>query len=64
MIRRFRFEAESYESLNCLPMAARTKFDAVGIELHQTQWEMLGRGERLIVCVVVQGPNQTLSGTW
>lgn len=50
MIRRFKFEAEIYESLNCLPMAARRKLDAVGIKLHLAQWEQLGRGERLMIC--------------
>ena len=50
MIRKFRFEAEIYESLSCLPMAARRKLDAVGIKLHLAQWERLGRGERLMIC--------------
>src|ERR1700720_4343352 len=50
MIRTFKFEAEIYESLNCLPMAARRKLDAVGIKLHLAQWEQLGRGERLMIC--------------
>ncbi len=50
MIRKFMFEAEIYESLNCLPMAARRKLDAVGIKLHLAQWEQLGRGERLMIC--------------
>ena len=50
MIRKFNFEAEIYESLNCLPMAARRKLDAVGIKLHLAQWEQLGRGERLMIC--------------
>ena len=50
MIRKFKFEAAIYESLNCLPMAARRKLDAVGIKLHLAQWEQLGRGERLIIC--------------
>jgi hypothetical protein len=50
MIRKFRFEAEIHESLNCLPMAARKKLDAVGIKLHLAQWEQLGRGERLMIC--------------
>ncbi len=47
MIRKFRFEAEIYESLDCLPMAARRKLDAVAIKLHPAQWKQLGRGERL-----------------
>jgi hypothetical protein len=50
MIRKFKFEAEIYESLNCLPMAARRKLDAVKIKLHLAQWEQLGRGERLMIC--------------
>ena len=50
MIRKFKFETEIYESLNCLPMAARRKLDAVGIKLHLAQWEQLGRGERLMIC--------------
>jgi len=50
MIRKFRFEAEIYESLSCLPMAARRKLDALGIKLHLAQWEKLGRGERLMIC--------------
>ena len=50
MIRKFKFEAEIYESLNCLPMAARRKLDAVGIKLHLAQLEQLGRGERLMIC--------------
>ena len=33
MIRRFKFEDEIYESLNCLPMAARRKLDALGVKL-------------------------------
>jgi hypothetical protein len=50
MIRKFKFEAEIYKSLDCLPMAARRKLDAVGIKLHLAQWEQLGRGERLMIC--------------
>ena len=50
MIRKFKFEAEIYESLNCLPTAARRKLDAAGIKLHLAQWEQLGRGEKLMIC--------------
>jgi hypothetical protein len=50
MIRKFNFEAEIYESLNCLPMAARRKLDALGIKIHLAQWEQFGRGERLMIC--------------
>ena len=41
MIRRFTFEAEIYESLNRLPMAALRKLGAVWIKLHLAQWEQL-----------------------
>ena len=50
MIRKFEFEADIYESLNCLPMAARRKLDALGIKVHLAQWERFGRGERLMIC--------------
>ena len=50
MIRTFKCETEIYESLNCLPMAARRKLDAVGIRVHQAQREQLARGERLMIC--------------
>ncbi len=30
MIRKFKFEDQIYESLSCLPMAARRKLDALG----------------------------------
>jgi hypothetical protein len=50
MIRKFEFEAEIYKSLNCLPMAARRKLDALGIKVHLEQWEQFGRGERLMIC--------------
>jgi len=42
MIRKFKFEAEIYDSLNCLPMAARRKLDALGIKLHLAQWGSSG----------------------
>jgi len=50
MIRKFKFEDEIYESLNCLPMAARRKLDALGVKLSLAQWAQLGRGERLMIC--------------
>jgi len=50
MIRQFRFEAEIYESLSCLPMQARRKLDAVGVKIGLAQWQQLGRGQRLMIC--------------
>ena len=37
MIRKFKFEAEIYEPLKCLPMAAHRKLDAVGIKLGDSE---------------------------
>jgi len=34
-------------------MVARRKVDEAGIKLHLAQWEQLGRGERLLIGVVV-----------
>ena len=50
MIRKFEFEADIYRSLNCLPIGARRKLDALGIKVHLAQWEQFGRGERLMIC--------------
>ena len=48
MIRKFEFEHQIYESLNCLPMAARRKLDALGIKISLAQWERLDFGRRQI----------------
>jgi hypothetical protein len=50
MMRRFQFEGEIYESLSCLPMAARRKLDLLGLKISHAQWLQLGRGERLMIC--------------
>jgi hypothetical protein len=50
MIRQFQFEAEVYDSLSCVPMAARRKLDRLGIKIGLQQWRQLGRGERLMIC--------------
>jgi hypothetical protein len=50
MIRKFKFESDLYQSLACLPMAARRKLDAVGIKIGRVDWNKLGRGERLMIC--------------
>jgi hypothetical protein len=58
VIRKFKFEAEIYESLSCLPMAARRKLDALGIKISLAQWEQLGRGERLMICHAPSGSEE------
>jgi hypothetical protein len=50
MLRQFKFEQEVYETLSCVPMAARRKLDRVGLKISLSQWQQLGRGERLAIC--------------
>ena len=50
MMRQFNFEAEIYESLSCLPMAARRKLDRLGLKISLEQWQRLSRAERLMIC--------------
>jgi hypothetical protein len=50
MMRQFDFEAEIYQSLSCLPMAARRKLDRLGLKISLEQWQRLSRGERLMIC--------------
>jgi hypothetical protein len=50
MIRKFKFEDEVHESLQCVPMAVRRKLDRVGLKIGLEQWKSLDRGERLAIC--------------
>lgn len=50
MIRKFKFEDEMHESLQCVPMAVRRKLDRVGLKIGLEQWKSLGHGERLAIC--------------
>jgi hypothetical protein len=50
MNRKFQFEAEIYQTLSCLPMAARRKLDAAGVKIGRAQWAKLTRSERLKIC--------------
>lgn len=50
MIRKFKFEDEMHESLQCVPMAVRRKLDRVGLKIGLEQWRALDRGERLAIC--------------
>jgi len=49
-MRRFRFEADIYDSLNCVPMAARRKLDRIGLKVGLEQWQSLSRAEQLAIC--------------
>src|SRR6266851_7947556 len=50
MIRKFKFEDEMHESLQCVPMAVRRKLDRVGLKISLEPWKALDRGERLAIC--------------
>lgn len=50
MIRKFKFEDEMHESLQCVPMAVRRKLDRVGLKVGLESWKSLDRGERLAIC--------------
>jgi hypothetical protein len=50
MLRKFKFEQEVYATLSCVPMATRRKLDRVGLKISLSQWQQLGRGERLAIC--------------
>ncbi len=50
MIRKFKFEDEMHESLQCVPMAVRRKLDRVGLKVSLEPWKALDRGERLAIC--------------
>ena len=50
MLRKFRFEADIYNSLNCLPIAVRRKMDRTGVKMSLAQWQALTRQERLAIC--------------
>ncbi len=49
MFRKFKFEDEMHESLQCVPMAVRRKLDRAGLKIGLEQWKSLGRGERLAI---------------
>jgi hypothetical protein len=49
-MRRFQFESDIYERLNCVPMAVRRKLDRVGLKVGLDQWQSFSRAERLAIC--------------
>jgi len=50
MIRKFKFEDDMHESLQCVPMTVRRKLDRVGLKIGLEQWNALDLGERLAIC--------------
>jgi hypothetical protein len=62
MIRKFKFEDEMHESLQCVPMAVRRKLDRVGLKIGLEQWKSLDRGERLAICHLPVDSAEELDG--
>jgi hypothetical protein len=57
VFRRFDFEAETYTSLSCVPLAVRRKLDLAGLKISLRGWQALPRAERLALChLPVDGP--------
>jgi len=50
VIRRFKFEGNIAEELDCVPMAVRRKLDRVGLKISLKQWQQLPRIDRLAIC--------------
>lgn len=50
MIRRFKFEGDIAESLECVPMSVRRKLDMLGIKISLKHWRDLPRSDRLAIC--------------
>lgn len=50
VIRRFKFEGDIAESLECVPMSVRRKLDTIGLKISLKQWQALPRSDRLAIC--------------
>ncbi len=64
MIRKFKFEDEMHESLQCVPMAVRRKLDRVGLKIGLAQWKELGHGERLAICHIPTDSGEECAMRW
>lgn len=49
-MRQFAFEADLYETLECLPMTVKRKHDRIAVKIGRKQWTAMGQGERMAVC--------------
>jgi hypothetical protein len=50
VFRQFTFEAETYVSLDCVPLAVRRKLDLAGLKISLAGWQSLPLGDRLALC--------------
>ncbi len=50
VFRQFHFEAETYVSLGCVPLAVRRKLDLARLKISLTGWQSLPFPDRLALC--------------
>lgn len=50
MYRRFSFEAETDQTLACVPLAVRRKLDLAALKISLAGWQSLPRAQRLALC--------------
>jgi len=48
--KRFVFEGNVHETLDCVPLTVRRKLDLVGLKISLSGWQTLAREERLALC--------------
>jgi hypothetical protein len=48
--RRFQFEGDIHQSLDCVPLTVRRRLDLAGLKISLAGWQTLTRGERLALC--------------
>jgi hypothetical protein len=50
MYKRFAFEGNVHETLDCVPLTVRRKLDLAGLKISLAGWQSLPREERLSLC--------------
>ena len=50
MYRKFAFEGDVHEALDCVPLTVRRKLDLARLKISLAGWQSLSRGERLALC--------------
>src|SRR5258705_5786573 len=48
--KRFAFEGDMHDTLECVPLTVRRKLDLVGLKISLAGWQTLPREERLALC--------------
>jgi hypothetical protein len=57
MFRKFKFEQDFYDQLNCIPFSTRYKLDLAGVKLSLKSWNLFSEEERAKLCEMdAEGP--------